>query len=176
MEANQPPATISEHKRILQGRYQHLLGQLTDLDAVAEKLELMCLLSQLERVEVEKRCSRQEKQMYLCHALTIRGISKLVDISRVLKSEQSQSQKAGDAGSATSGMAAEKPGDIESKKTEGTGPERGALGHPRRMNVTPGVRPQQGDNVMRFIVVVSTAPLFPRLDDIRLVHTRFCSR
>ena len=135
-------ATVSDHMRILQNRYQHLLSRLTDLDDVAEKLQLRCLLTQSERTEMGKLQSRQYKQNYLCNSLTNMGIAKLVDISHILKGEQAMQARS--AGLATSGMAVAKAGAVESKKTENTSSERVDLGDPRGMNMLPGSRPQQG--------------------------------
>ena len=81
---------MSEHTRILQTRYKQLLSHVGDLASTAALLYAQDLLSQQELEELGKVRLRSDKEAYLCSCLTGKGVSKLVDISQVLKTEQAR--------------------------------------------------------------------------------------
>ncbi len=94
---------IAEHARILQSRYKQLLGSISNLESVASQLLSQGLLTLIEREEIKKRLSRADKEAFLCSCLTAKGVSKLVDISQVLKSEQVRQNSRSEAGRLPSG-------------------------------------------------------------------------
>ncbi len=77
--------TRYDHTKILYNRYFHLLKSIKDVDAIAEVLFNRNLLTQREKADIS---SSRDKQKHLCQVLTDRGISHLVEISQVLKSNQ----------------------------------------------------------------------------------------
>jgi len=81
---------MSEHTRILLSRYKQLLSCVSNMDAMAGLLFAQGLLSQREIDEMGKMRMRLDKETHLCSCLTSRGVSKLVDISQVLKTEQAR--------------------------------------------------------------------------------------
>ena len=77
-----------DHTKILQKRYYGLLKPLKELYFVTEMLYNKNLLTSDEKADITEHSSQANIRKSLCSALTDRGISKLVEISQILKNEQ----------------------------------------------------------------------------------------
>lgn len=74
-------STSNNHTRILYNRYCHLLKPLTNLECATDDLFDKGILTPAERAEVLESADQKEA---LCQALTGKGISSLVEISKIL--------------------------------------------------------------------------------------------